>query len=353
MREIPRKKSFLTRNKKEKKERGPMPTKYNLKEMLEYKRPAYDRYTQKFCNRYLLPVFGQPDAHGNYVKIIGNQPEIAFMAHHDTVHKTGGKQTVYDHAGNYFVTSDCLGADCTTGVYIILRMIEKGIPGVYVVHAAEEIGCIGSRALVKDNPSWLKHVKAAISFDRKGYSSVVTHQLGTRTCSDAFGESLCDLLGLSYKLDKGGVYTDSNEYAHVVPECTNISVGYFQQHTANEYQDYEFLEILVDILLNANWNSLVFERDPKSFEEDSGWYGKSTYSTFGVNGWETRARDWDTDDSVVEENNSDEYELDLMADAIKTNSKEVAQILMDYGFSLYDLMDEIQDKGANIRSINF
>jgi hypothetical protein len=155
----------------------------NYIDMLTYMRPEGSKYQRKFCNRYLMPVFGQPDKHGNYTHIVGDKPRIAFMAHHDTVHSKTGRQTVTIDGDYAKATTDCLGADCTSGIYIMLCMIEAGIEGVYVVHAAEEVGCVGSKGLVSDFPAWIDHVDAAISFDRKGYDSIITHQMGLRSCS--------------------------------------------------------------------------------------------------------------------------------------------------------------------------
>jgi hypothetical protein len=59
-----------------------------------------------------------------------------------------------------------------------------------------------------------------------------------------FGDALCDELnksGMSYIKDDGGVYTDSAEFVDYIPECTNISVGYYSEHTVNEKQDINHL----------------------------------------------------------------------------------------------------------------
>ena len=40
-------------------------TKQKLVSMLQYMRPAYSITEKLFCDKYLLPVFGEPDAHGN------------------------------------------------------------------------------------------------------------------------------------------------------------------------------------------------------------------------------------------------------------------------------------------------
>lgn len=332
---------------------------YNLSEMLEYKRPDGSKHQTKFCNRYLRPVMTGPDLFGNYIKIIGDKPNVAFMAHHDTVHRQSGKQIVLNQGGFYKVdpasSSNCLGADCTTGVYILLKMIEAGIPGVYVVHGAEEIGCIGAAGMVASNPDWIKHVDVAISFDRKGYTDIITHQLSKRTCSDAFGESLANVLDMDYKLDDSGVYTDSNEYRKVIAECTNISVGYFSQHSKAEMQDINFLNMLVDQILKADWSSLVVARDP-SVEEYSRFYHPfkpgSSYTP------RYTESDYSYDDNVgpgftfgVKDNDKirdPEYkDMEDLVDIIKNNPREIAWMLKELGYDAYDVIDEVYNFKRN------
>lgn len=338
----------------------------DFKEMISYMRPEGSVHQRKFNNRYLRPVFGQPDAHGNYIKIVGDNPRIAFMSHHDTVHLKSGRSEVVLRNGFYTVDNgpegnapivigkpftmakyNCLGADCTTGVYIMLRMIEAGVPGVYVVHAGEEIGCVGSRALVADHPNWIDHVDIAISFDRKGYSSVITHQMGMRTCSDAFADSFADMMDMGFEKDTGGSYTDSNEYVSVVRECTNISVGYFNQHSRSESQDKVFLEMLVEKLIAADWDKLVVARKCDDFED---LYEKDrSFSTFGARGWETNMRDWDYDDDAENDIDAEAPTLSYMVDIVKENPKAIAKLLQDLGYDAYDLYDEVQDYDAEIK----
>jgi hypothetical protein len=322
---------------------------YDMMEMLAYKRPDGSKHQTKFCNRYLRPVMTGPDLFGNYIKIIGDKPNVAFMAHHDTVHRETGKQKVISEGGFYKVDpagdSNCLGADCTTGVYIILKMIEAGIPGVYVVHGAEEIGCIGAQGMVASNPEWIKHVDFAISFDRKGYSSIITHQLSERTCSDEFATSLANILDMDYQPDDGGVYTDSNEYRKVIAECTNVSVGYFSQHSKGEMQDINFLNLLVDQILKADWSSLVVKRDPSVVDikewSGSNWYnqawGKSSSKSYYSGPKSVNSRIIDPEYKDMED----------MVDTIKQNPREVARLLKEYGFDAYDLMDEVYNLKRN------
>lgn len=287
---------------------------YSFVEMLRYKRPEGSKSQREFCKRFLEPVLGKPDSHGNYIKIVGESPRVSFMAHHDTVHTHGGMQTPYIIEDQVFISEDCLGADCTTGIYIILNLIECNIPGVYVVHAAEEIGCIGSSNIVQESPEWLNHVDIAISLDRWGTSSIITHQMGERTCSDAFANSLSEQLGMEHRIDTKGSYTDSNEYRGVISECTNLSVGYYNQHSEKETQDLEYLDKIIEALCKVNWESLVVERPPYIDYNDS-WLIRDNYTGYTE-------------------------EKDEMFSLVKENPQLVCDFLESFGITYLDLLEE-------------
>ena len=300
---------------------------HSLVEMLRYKRPEGSATQRAFCKRFLEPTFGKPDKFGNYIKIIGDKPNVCFTAHHDTVHTKDGFQkliimndvvSISNHAD-----SNCLGADCTTGVWLILGMIEFGVQGVYVIHAAEESGCQGSQQLVASEPKWLSYIDAVISFDRKGQNSVITHQMGLRTASDAFAKSFASVVNMPLlEPDNTGSYTDSNEYASVVSECTNISVGYYNQHTKNEVQDLDYADDLMIALCQADWSGLVFERDVSEVEDL--WRNVSGGDKYGY-----------------KYNYDDDNAFDLEQIIIDYPTR-VAELLDSYGFNPHTLMEECQ-----------
>jgi hypothetical protein len=290
-------------------------------------RPSGSAALDLFNEIYLEPIFGKPDEFGNYIKIVNNKdgssPNLCFTAHSDTVHYEGGIQDLKAE-GNWLFADDssCLGADCTTGVWLILEMIHSQVPGIYVVHADEEVGCIGSRKLVKSQPAWLDHTDAVISFDRKGNDSVVTHQLGIRTASDAFAKSFALAIDMPMKPDTSGVYTDSNEYVDVVGECTNISVGYLAQHTKSECQDMDFLVELRDKLIDADWSKLVFSRRPMEYDQDDYMGYRSKF------------------DSKFDRMAGD-AELDMIYDIVLSHPEEIADYLYNLGFSSDVIAEEL------------
>src|SRR5574344_14074 len=231
----------------------------------------FDRMTQRtyiYGEEYelidMLPNM-QKDMFGNYYKIICNNPNYMFCCHLDTYGNKGDKikKTYYNIRGDMFISTDgntILGADDKAGVSILISMIENGIEGVYYFFVGEEKGCIGSYnvSLFYDLINHLKPVCYCISFDKDDTTSVVTTQLGKSCCSDMFANSLMDAFSnYNIYLEKDdGICCDSAMFMNHIPECTNISVGYFNNHTNNEYQNMTYLNKLNNACLNIDWKEV-------------------------------------------------------------------------------------------------
>lgn len=229
-----------------------------------------------------LPEDVQQDEFGNYYIEIGNQPRTMFACHLDTV-SSEIKDVKHVFDGKYIKTdgTTILGADDKAGMCVILSMIEKNIPGLYYFFIGEEVGCIGSNQLAKLFKTTEHGLDRVISFDRRGTKSVITHQLFGRCCSDEFAMELASRLndhGLDMELDPTGVSTDSACFMDFIPECTNISVGYYKEHTYDEYQDIEFLKKICDACCKIDWESLPVKRDPN--KEDYYDYDYFKYGQF-------------------------------------------------------------------------
>lgn len=217
-------------------------------------------YGDESMLEHLLPKEIQQDKFGNYFLKIGESSTM-FTCHLDTAtYKTERVNHRFD--GNFIKTdgSTILGADDKAGVTILLWMIHHKIPGLYYFFIGEEQGCIGSNAATALDFS---EYKRCISFDRRGYNSVITNQLGKVCCSDEFATQLSKNfidLGLYYSPDPTGIFTDSAMFMSLIPECTNISVGYFNEHSESEKQDIEFLKKLCNACLQISWENLETHR---------------------------------------------------------------------------------------------
>ena len=214
---------------------------------------------------------------------------VMFASHTDSVHRTdspdGTQQLAFKSDDRTIVglasqdkqqlgvKPNCLGADCATGNYIMLRLLQANAKGLYVFFREEEVGGIGSEFFRNDpqNEKYWDKLTHCISFDRKGYTSIITAQWGGECASDAFADDLAEAIAVAdvnkrldaFVADPTGSFTDSANFTDVISECTNLSVGYFNQHTTSETQDLQFADDLCDALCRIDWTELNSYRDPK------------------------------------------------------------------------------------------
>lgn len=270
--------------------------------MLSTTRPAQSVGEREFAGKIvqLCNTLGHEpsiDEHGNIT--VNNLPpsddtgaKIMWTSHTDSVHRTyhaqGQELAWYDKEKTLIGLSpkepnpQCLGADCATGVYIMLRMLEQGVKGLYCFFVQEEIGGVGSSKYADDNGEWLKSVGIThcISFDRKDYHSIITHQSFGQTASDEFALEFGDMLrvvnpSITMFADDTGTFTDSANFTPYVSECTNISVGYFKQHTVSEMQNVQFADDLADCLAKCPLYTLKAYRPIGDHHADI-WRGSQT-----------------------------------------------------------------------------
>lgn len=332
-----------------------------MSEMLEYRRPAGSKTERKFIKRFLRPLGVESDGYGNVYKRVGDAP-VAWCCHTDTVHSQGGLQRVtWDNEGLYFLKnpkeSSCLGADDTAGVWLMINMIMAERPGLYIFHRSEERGGQGSLFIAKDG-ALLDGIKIAIALDRRGTTDVITHQAGGRCCSKEFAESLAGAIGMKYKPSANGIFTDTANYTEIVPECTNLSVGYNGEHSSTEMLDGKHLKALLDRMLELDVSSLVVKRDPKEVEYDwtdryygGGWgrfrdYGSTTSGTSSQWSWDRRRNRYVETTyqrgKEVEYDEADELEQMTMEQIVETYPYEVADFLDHHGIGADDLVSYIK-----------
>ena len=244
--------------------------------ILEVQRPSGSLSEENWVTNNLLSIAGAAqDEYGNvFVQVSMDKSTTMFSCHTDTVHPKPHadfkNKLVIDPMTNHLFTDhkSQLGADDGTGIWFMLAMIEAKVPGLYAFHRDEEVGGLGSSESAIINKEWLEalNIDRCIAFDRHYYEDVITHQ-GTRCASDEFAQALSNELnitpGFKFKPCDTGVFTDSANYTHMIPECTNISVGYWSQHTIKETQDVGFAEKLLARLLQIDWESLPTVRDVK------------------------------------------------------------------------------------------
>jgi hypothetical protein len=299
-----------------------------LLQMLTYKRPAFTRTEEEFIDRFIRPLGTTVDEFGNHSLVVGPpNPRILWSSHTDSVHHLPGRQKTFvkgdmvgvvaRHPVSGKKTSNCLGADCAAGVWLMVQMIKAQVPGLYIFHRDEESGGNGSRFIAKNTPELLDGIDFAIAFDRKGYDSIITHQ-GDRTASNEFATSMAAILGGEYRADDSGTFTDTAVYVDLVGECSNISMGYFNGHGPTEILDLRFISQLRDTLVTADFSTLVKQRKAGDVDQDR-IYG----------GW------WE--DYQERQRSAPRNEERKMQDLVYDNVDAIADLLMNMGYTSADI----------------
>lgn len=320
-----------------------------LLEMLSYRRPAGGLTEAAFIRKYLHPIPGmQIGRAGNlHVTIGGPRPAVLWSVHTDTVHTVDGfTHPVIDAAGRITAPGEILGADDGAGMYLALRMIEAQRPGLYIFHRGEEVGGIGSSYIANHTPELLDGIAAAIALDRMGAKDVITHMGGLRTCSNDFAASLITALGLPGMAPcSGGVFTDTANYGGLIPECTNLAVGYSRAHSKHEALDTVHLFALAEALCALDPDALDcpgFDPDPVP-DYASKWALQAWHKDDPADRWRDHAtfgawQGWDDypDDLDAAPLRGSPRPPDWLVDLIRRDPHRAAQVLMDYG-----LEDEI------------
>ena len=118
-----------------------------LGKMMQTMRPSNTKTLYNFIDDYILPLGATMDHAGNAIIRVGDS-KVLWSSHTDTVHRVSGQQRVVVNGDmlklGHGSFSNCLGADCTTGVWIMREMILNNVAGLYIFHDSEEIGGIGS-----------------------------------------------------------------------------------------------------------------------------------------------------------------------------------------------------------------
>lgn len=300
--------------------------------MLQYKRPANSPIIGWFISEYIESVChelgGFYDEAQNYIVRIGDNSRVLFSSHTDTVHNSEGTQRLLISGDRITsVKESCLGADDTTGVWLMLEMIQAGVHGLYIFHADEEIGGVGSAYFANHYAYLLQGIDYAIALDRKGTDSIITHQSSGRCCSDDFASSLALLLPAGFIKDSSGTFTDTANYVHLIGECSNISVGYFDQHTSKESQSISHAMALRESLLVFDESKLVSKRkageiDPDDyFGFDDSYYSKRYGKGLSYSGKYYSSYGYD-----------DDYKS--LFDYVVSNPDEVTDLLESLGYDL-------------------
>ena len=138
-----------------------------------------------------------------------------------------------------------IGFDDKAGIICAIeiwkRMHKNGVRFIFT--ADEEVGGVGARHVPAEK---IKDAAYIVEMDRRGSNDAIDVSGSTRLCSKEFLE-IWEALGFK---SATGTFTDLNELKETAPKVNmiNLSCGYYNAHTDNEYLVIEEFEHNVDCI---------------------------------------------------------------------------------------------------------
>lgn len=206
--------------------------------MKTYKKRAYDFYNN-YANKTqselkydltsaLAYLYDGVNVGDGYVYVQGSIP-VMLVAHMDTVHKELPKNVYFSIDFNRIKADEGIGGDDRCGAYIIMDILKNTSLRPYVLFVEdEEIGNVGSG---KFTTQWTKEdidIDYIIEIDRKGSLDSVYYKGDNKEF-----ETYINKFGFTTAI---GSFTDICKLCpHLQVAGVNLSSGYYNQHTNNEY----------------------------------------------------------------------------------------------------------------------
>lgn len=157
-----------------------------------------------------------------------------------------------------------LGADDKNGIFVLLKLLEGGVPVNFVLTHGEECGMIGSRQIVEDEiiARQIEGCQYAIVIDRKNSSDIIGYKNKYCLAMDDRLEQFAKQNRFSYKCERG-VACDMDKFSALI-EGVNLSCGYYKAHSKEEYTNLnelkECFNFVKFVVLNFDYQSVSAER---------------------------------------------------------------------------------------------
>lgn len=213
------------------------------------------------------------------------------VAHMDQVQSTkchkvmSFKNSIYGFSKKGKLTG--LGADDKNGIFVVLNMIKRFRDDIsFIFSCNEERG--GYLHLLPVLDELKGNHPYGLVFDRKGKSDIIG--TGNNYCCDDF-EMAVRVFSKEHKYKPShGIFSDCDELSLHMP-CVNLSVGYYNAHTVDEYTKpaelWRAIQLAETLLTNLPKKGTPFEIAPQ-------WEAAKNFKMDTFNYKDTgKADDWD------------------------------------------------------------
>lgn len=205
----------------------------------------------------------------------GKGPVILLNAHLDMVYSFDEGREIIKAGNIWSSSSGILGADDRAGVAVLLETLKRldatKFNGTvkFIFTVEEEVGLQGAREV---NGDFLSDVDAAFVIDRRGTGDIVTSCRGQeKFCDESFGELIEEIAsrhGLGVWRCTAGGSSDTRIWASHGIQSVNLSAGYFNEHSSDEYLDVEGCKETLEFLLAIVTEGRALKRVVRSIKQN-------------------------------------------------------------------------------------
>lgn len=167
-----------------------------------------------------------------------------------------------------------LAADDANGIFVALKLLKE-IDNIKVLFTVEEeSGGIGAQEASMNTDFW-ENVMFLLQADRRGSSDLITHTNGIDSANREFVEVIKPISKKYGYKENRGTFTDVGILAEELKlSGVNISCGYYNEHTDNEYTNYKELlncyNYIREIIMSLKDSNIIYPIEvPKKFSYSS------------------------------------------------------------------------------------
>jgi len=154
-------------------------------------------------------------------------------AHMDQVQTRPCKEVLSRAGGSILISSTGLGADDKNGIWIVLELLSKHDKELnFIFSVQEELGAGVLADFLPTQKELLAKIPYALVFDRRGWGDIICEDNGYGT--RAFEKDLVKIGSVYGYRDRSGVFSDADRISKYM-SCANLSCGYFDAHSTDEY----------------------------------------------------------------------------------------------------------------------
>lgn len=188
---------------------------------------------KKYVAKQLEETYKEVVVDDGFVYAQGKFP-VLLVAHMDTVHNKLPQFFVYDSEKKALSSPQGIGADDRCGIYMILEIIKRYNCSVLFCED-EEIGAIGAGKFIQTDLAKGLEFNYIIEFDRKGNNDAVFYN-----CDNPEFEKF---ITEEFYQTSFGSFSDISTIAPALGcAAVNLSCGYYNAHTKDEYVVVEEME---------------------------------------------------------------------------------------------------------------